>query len=423
MTIRVLSFDFDGCLFNKNYIESKNKNVIESNSAFLNKIKLENQGFSKVYTLVGSNRQSEAVDKVNAYRKGSCFPAIEQVNDYLGAIHDPFLLADVFGDLPAGISYVRARDEDYDGKHEDWLFDESKVTVLYAQMHKIAAENPHESIIFDFYDDRGNGVKSEEDILEKLHVFYNESKELMPSNLRLRLHHYAGELVTPIAEIKGTGFIDENYRETVKDLSQQAVNGYNDGIYKAIHVAEKAEPKELKNRKAVSKDPLVLGAKADFTHALNKLLEKAQILSHEARKRYNVLIRKDAQNPEYQSYHAAAEAAYELHTSLFRASLEFYKNPDKALFKKSTDEAIEKALNSELKNHRGHLKHILNYAMLAVLVILSVATLGLAYAIAGGIHYAINREFFFSTKMNTDSVNKVLDMKEAVGELSACSRF
>ncbi len=77
MTIRVLSFDFDGCLFNIDYINSKAKDVVHSNEVFLNKIKQENKEFEKAYTLVGSNRQSLNIDLVNSRNKGllSCCKA------------------------------------------------------------------------------------------------------------------------------------------------------------------------------------------------------------------------------------------------------------------------------------------------------------------------------------------------------------
>ncbi len=55
---------------------------------------------------------------------------------------------------------MRAIDKNYKGGHSDWLFDETKATIIYAQMHKIANENPNEEIVFDFYDDRGNGEKT-----------------------------------------------------------------------------------------------------------------------------------------------------------------------------------------------------------------------------------------------------------------------
>ncbi|WP_131777838.1 hypothetical protein [Legionella fairfieldensis] len=135
MTIRVLSFDFDGCLFNIDYLYSEEKDVIKSNEDFLTRIKQENLAFTKTYTLVGSNRQSKNSDMVNFLHRGSCFPAIKRISNFLGTTFDPFLLADVFGNLPSGTSYARAMAKNY-REHKEWMFDETKVTIMYAQMHK-----------------------------------------------------------------------------------------------------------------------------------------------------------------------------------------------------------------------------------------------------------------------------------------------
>ena len=59
------------------------------------------------------------------------------------------------------------------------------------------------------------------------------------------------------------------------------------------------------------------------------------------------------------------------------------------------------------------------FAALAVLAVCSVATLGLAYAVAGGINYAVNRQFFFSTTIKTDSIEKVDEMQDAVDVMAA----
>lgn len=82
--------------------------------------------------------------------------------------------------------------------------------------------------------------------------------------------------------------------------------------------------------------------------------------------------------------------------------------------KGTAEDAIKKANESELQIHRGHLKQILSYAGLAVL---SIATAGAAYVVAGTINYVCNGQFFFSTKVNTDSINKVNELQASVEEL------
>jgi hypothetical protein len=80
-------------------------------------------------------------------------------------------------------------------------------------MHHITTKNPCELITFDFIDDRW-------DILEALGRFFGKHPELIPNNVTLRLFCYAGgELVCGKTAFKGTGFIDANYRQTVKDMS------------------------------------------------------------------------------------------------------------------------------------------------------------------------------------------------------------
>ncbi|MFJ1269334.1 hypothetical protein ACD661_12270 [Legionella lytica] len=439
MTIRVLSFDFDGCLFHKGYVYSEDKNVVKSNETFLEAVKKENEEFTTVYSLVGSNRQSYNVDMANSWGKGSCFPAIKTVSDYLGTKLDTFLLADIFGDLPIGTSYSQATSSNkHEIKHSDWMFDDTKTTLIYAQIHKIANQHPNEPIVLDFYDDRGNGERATHDILEQLRDFYTQHHALIPANVTLRLNHYAGGKVTLMNEIKGTGFIDENYQQTVKDLSQQAATEYNNGHSKPIYVANNAKPEELKNRKAravsslpealqsiiienpvpaVSEEELL--ARNKFNDMLNAISDKAEALARTGNDLYDDELRK--QSDAYHSYSGAAHAARTLHNSLYEAAQTYFENNNKEAFKAAAENAIREAKESELQNHRGSLKQILSYASLAVLAVLSIATVGAAYVVAGSINYALNGQFFFSTKINTDSINKVTELQGSVEELIGAS--
>lgn len=251
MAIRVLSFDFDGCLFHPKYIKTGDQKIIEHNKALFDKIKEENKNYTKVYSMVGSNRQSYSIDMTNQIKPGwpltgSCFSAIKTISDYLGAILQPFLMADLYGNLPDGTSLERAIKADYKGEHQEWLFDDTKVTILYAQMHLIAMKHPHEEIIFDFYDDR-------EDILRDISVFYSkpENKHLIPPNVNLRLNKYDGNNLTQYAQIKGTtGFIDINFRYTVKEMAEHSCVNSSDGRRKPLYVARHAKVDKLMHRKA-----------------------------------------------------------------------------------------------------------------------------------------------------------------------------
>lgn len=255
MSIRVVSLDFDGCFFHEAYIKAlesmarsnqlplnapKKENpaftqlrvntAVEFNHPFLSSIKSDNSNYTQSILFIGSNRQSESIDFVNRPKKGSCFPVIKKIATVLNFDLDSSLMADIYGDLPFGTSYERAMNPE-ETNHADWVFDETKATILYAQMHKISMEYPNEEIIFEFYDDRL-------DILTALKDFYNEYPELFPENVTLRLNLYKGPItlfnrykgqindpgavsitIQTIDEIDGEGIIDANFRETVKEMA------------------------------------------------------------------------------------------------------------------------------------------------------------------------------------------------------------
>lgn len=477
MAIRVLSFDFDGCLFNPTYTdkllkpteseptESKPteskirpffekkgsyelnkqlKSIIESNKEFLEKIKNQNKNYGKVYALVGSNRQSFAVDQSNSFRNntGTCTHAIIHLSDWLGVILDKFLLADIYGNKQSGASFGLILEEIEKreprtfknvSEHDDFAFDKTKVTILYAQMHKIARENPGEQIVFDFYDDKLG-------ILQALSKFYLENPYLIPSNVTLNLNQYLGESVPeePMFQIQGKGFIDIGYGQTVKDLVSQALAKEHPGLDiasvckkgKEFCVASNAEPKLLKNRKLI--EPGSSDVSVDLLSQINSegkasgdavgkfLLSLCAIKMKEKELLNKRTLAADG-SPQKASYENAAAATKALYDGIFSALNQYSQDGNKENFKQNVGHLIEGAKNSELKYHRGYLKQILCYTGLAILAVLTIATAGLAYGVAGGVNYACNGQFFFKPNVNTDSVNKVLDLEEAVNELA--SRF
>ena len=74
----------------------------------------------------------------------------------IGATLDTFLLVDIYGNLRSGQSFERAihHHDDSPITHSKWRFDEEKLTIVYAQMQRIASKNKNHKIVFDFYDDR-----------------------------------------------------------------------------------------------------------------------------------------------------------------------------------------------------------------------------------------------------------------------------
>ncbi|WP_028380852.1 hypothetical protein [Legionella cherrii] len=238
MTIRYLSFDFDGCLFNRAYIQlphnnfSKDKTnaVLVKNRKFLDKIKSENSKFSAAYGFIGSTRQDYFIDMINGgiytpgQFRGSCCPAMATICEDLGITFDPLLLADIDGELAIGTSYQRIMDEINNGTWSDnnknihqhascASMDEYKRTILFAQMQKAADDHPEEEIIFDFFDDRL-------DILGTLKQYFSEHNHMIPKNVQLRLHSYAGEKDKLIASIQGIGNPISNYQFCLRKMHE-----------------------------------------------------------------------------------------------------------------------------------------------------------------------------------------------------------
>lgn len=221
MKLRVLSIDYDGCLANRYYYKSSNRCIIEHNKPLFSSIIDSSSGFSNTTIFIGSNRQSFPHDDNASSITGSgyCFHQIGYVFNHLYKSlskikFDPFLLADIYGDLESGESFKRFEKFFYSKEqveHSYYLFDEQKITLIYAQLHKYANEHPDDEIVFEFYDDR-------KDILEALQSFFASNSDLLPNNMILILNQYAGKNVEHLYTLKGTGIIDRDFRSTVKKI-------------------------------------------------------------------------------------------------------------------------------------------------------------------------------------------------------------
>ncbi|KTD65722.1 hypothetical protein [Legionella spiritensis] len=270
--IHVVSLDFDGCLANINYILSSNKDVIEHNKNLIEEItshRSENK-YDKFISFVGSNRQDIYTDRANSttmtehglFIKGSCFPATETFSKYMGASLDPFLLADIYSHVQPGSSFQEAKELLIPGPEEEshafvypdsirnsdyntWVFDQNKLSILYAQMHKIASENPQSKISFNFYDDRRIIRENKGDILEKISHFFSVNKMLIPSNVTLHLKHYEGNEVELVNTIKGCGEIDYQYGKTVISMAKCAAKNKGEPMEFGVDCIEHTNPKEI----------------------------------------------------------------------------------------------------------------------------------------------------------------------------------
>lgn len=252
-TLRALSFDADNCLFHAGYepewseIESNNcEQVVTENKTLLDELKAQNPYFKETIVLVGSLRQSVKIDEANARRNQteSFFVAIPKVAEYLEATLDKFLTSDIHDKgVNVGTAFELAT-KNPSAPQPTCFIDESKLSLLYAQTHKLATDYPNEHILFEFYDDRGCGTwEVEVDILEKLQAYFTQHPEALPSNITLRLNHYDGGHVTRFSEIQGAGFIDTNYPKTAKQIANLTCAGKR--------ALSHAEPSQLSHRTSV----------------------------------------------------------------------------------------------------------------------------------------------------------------------------
>ncbi|CEK10806.1 hypothetical protein [Legionella hackeliae] len=425
MTIRVLSFDFDGCLFHEGYVYDEDKNVIKTNRKFLEEIKAENHKYSKNIALVGSNRQDKNTDDANAYNfrapkysKGSCFPAFLKIVEFLGVIKDTFLLADLYGDLKNGTSFTRAINQT-ETNHASWIFDETKASLIYAQIHKIAVENPNDYIVFDFFDDRGNKHRSYEDILEWLNKFYESNRDMIPKNVKLRLNHYArGDAITPLFEIDGTGIIDSTYRETVKAMADKVAPDYKGIRYfatdenLAIHLDEikKARvPADLVTSDEVANDVEDVETETDVIPLVNVEANRlgsqapAAILFNTQIGTIKIKIDKD-----FTEGSSAHKVATSLHNELQEAYQSYFisKTINTKDFEFKCNKAIKDA-RPELETHRGWKEVFIN-----VMAALSMLVVG--YLIGAAI-----KQNICLFKIKTDSAEKLDALQNTVKSIAS----
>lgn len=238
--VRGVSIDYDG-----SFSQKGNKgNIIEQNQPLLDLIKAKNDLYNHNYLFIGSNRQSVRDDNANSgvNQNGACYPQFIKISNYLKAHFDRFLLTDLYNDLLDGeafdfalsllddnhIEYNQAEYKATVKMHFDWLHDESKLSVLIAQIQKLACKHPNDAIEFYFFDDK-------EEILNQLYSFFqlNKNRQLLPKNLKeLKLFLYAGEmpkldekgdLDSIFPPIIGEGEIDFNYSETIKQMADVCI--------------------------------------------------------------------------------------------------------------------------------------------------------------------------------------------------------
>lgn len=241
--IRVLSLDYDGCLSHKgtvpeaalkghyDYFEDpkyERGDIVGGNRELVKYLRDSSKHFDATKVFIGSNRQSCAMDRENGINgSASCFSKIKEFALDIGATFDPLLMADIYSDQAPGSAIHAAQSlQDAGDRYRqgvninaqpEWLADDKKLSVLMAQMHKVAAENSKDTITFEFFDDRS-------DILDSLKNYFEKYPTLIPSNVTLKLNRYDGPktdespLITEVATIAGTGG-RRNYRTLIWDMA------------------------------------------------------------------------------------------------------------------------------------------------------------------------------------------------------------
>lgn len=274
---KVISFDFDGCLFNLNYINLLNANdnsstiqgnhdiLLEANQQLIDDIikDIQENQYEQITLMVGSNRQDLKLEFCNMNSKGVCYPALlhiaELLRNRLPGVKievDKFLMADAYHNLKPGTTFDAAiafydhfdskycppnerkanqpdlqaniHEQVFNGSQEivvdnvtypakQWAFDKHKISLLYAQMHRAASTAANTKIVFDFFDDKS-------DIHHAIIVFFKDHPDMRLPNVTLRLFSYTGgkpvliDTIEPNPENK----IDYNYFANVKLLYSMA---------------------------------------------------------------------------------------------------------------------------------------------------------------------------------------------------------
>lgn len=263
--LHVLSFDFDKCLYNQVYLsamhtvlnanpnltwgeflEAQNEALSHANKEFLVGIArdVQSSACDTLTLCLGSARQSHQDDWVNrlygAKISGSAHYALLMLKHQLAFLlqgsgkHisvDIFylLLADIYSKLNTGTAYKMALNAMHDNfstwspqqarrlkatafsAHPHWVFDESKLTIVYAQIQQLAIDNPLARIHYNFYDDRL-------DILQNLADFLsaNQTTFPIPRHLTVTLNQYMKGKLKKITTIQGEGDVDHGYREKIQ---------------------------------------------------------------------------------------------------------------------------------------------------------------------------------------------------------------
>lgn len=244
-TVRVFSIDFDGCLSRadlfpnietvENPFIEETLDVIENGNQYL----WNNFSFCHDDILMnGSNRQTPYLEAINTrHNKVAWWKLFHPLAGRLQVTADDFVLADAYRNpshsdqneiLLQGAEKKLAselrqitRAENYD----EYCDLDTKIGLLYTQMHRAYQIADAKEIEFNFFDDHLDGGTP---ILSDLYKFYSTRPNLIPFGVTLKLWHYTGDKPETVeVSIKGSGSYNPCYARVAKDLASKEEEIYS----------------------------------------------------------------------------------------------------------------------------------------------------------------------------------------------------
>lgn len=230
--ISVLSIGFNDCLWHGSDDEASTPlSIFTANCTLIDLLRKKGVDYETRILYSGSNRQSFEIECCNSNQYSYSFLVYPELATALNYNFNPMLLADIESELEPGSAFRQAvlsidsaplgSSLDTAG-HPTFKMNESKIKVLYAQIHHAACNSPTSAHIdFDFYDGRVG-------ILETLAKFFYNYPFLIPQNVTLRLHHHNKDIVDRKGfEIHGEGIMcNINFHQTIAEINAQADKGH-----------------------------------------------------------------------------------------------------------------------------------------------------------------------------------------------------
>ncbi len=310
-TLIVLSLDADGMVFNPRWVAYKldciKRNIACDNDSifkfnrplvgYILEVLLEH-GVDSAQVMVGSMRQSKFADNHNIEKfpgTGSYFYWLEMFCNFFNEECkddnlsyrlklNRYLLSDTYSDTSHEFSFINA----LAGQGLSGIeliesvskVDRGKFGILYAQMFKIATENPNKKIIYRFVDDH-------QETLDALYDIFRKNIRYLPPNVSLEIvRHYYNSLGEPVIDRSRyiihpdpKNIMDECYEETLRKIANYAEEGRD--IYFDLELQDEFQGFREKIN-VLRKVEVIVPNNIDRLHSLRKEVESlyAGLLEH-----------------------------------------------------------------------------------------------------------------------------------------------